>query len=232
MAVVIALFHGPSAPAPAPAQVKPTVELPVSGTASFNDRAIFKDPTPLFIPTEWNSSPPPGGRREPEGEFKGYGPNYTFADNDLQLNLPASIAVPAGPAEALVKNAPGNPFLGIGRTDVAVSALAPRWAFVEIVAAVNGRRVFAKDLTDEADIKDAPPPLRDGSWQPVEFMAAVDAAGLVGQLTPVVRPDAAADDPFLQLPGESLAMLENYLAQKLRVGDRLPPGFYRIVVGP
>lgn len=192
----------------------------------------MKDPIPLFLPTRWNSSPPEGDRREPEGNFNGYDPIYTFSVNDLHINLPSSVAVPARPADALVENAPGNPFLGIGRADIAITALTARWAFVEIVAAASGRTVFAEALADAADVKDAPPPLREGTWQPLEFMAAVDAAGLVGQLTPVVRPEAAVDDPFLQLPGQSLEILENYLAQKLRVGDRLPPGFYRIVVGP
>ncbi len=225
VAGVMALFREPSPPAPPPARVKPTVELPVPGNLLTSDWAAFKDPIPLFLPTKWNSSPPERDRREPEGDFNGYGPIYTFSVNDLQLNLPASIAVPARPADALVENAPGNPFLGFGRADVAVSPLTARWAFVEIVAAASGRTVFTRELADEAAVKGAASPLREGTWQPLEFMAAVDAAGLVGQLTPVVRPEAAADDPFLQLPGKSLAILENYLAQKLRIGDRLPPVF-------
>jgi len=232
VAAVMALFRAPPAPAPQPARVKPTVELAVAGSPLVSDRAAFKDPTPLFLPTEWNSSPPDSGRREPEGTFKGYGPNYTFSDNDLKLDLPPPITVPARPADALVQNAPGNPFMGMGRTDAAARPLAPRWAFVEIVAATSGRRVFAQALAGAAAPEGAPSPLQEGNWQPLEFMAAVDAAGLVGQFAPVVRPEVVAGDPFRQLQGESLAILENYLAQTLRVGDRLPPGFYRISVGP
>jgi hypothetical protein len=231
LAAVMTLFRMPTVPvAPAP-RFKPTVELPVPSNLQANDLASFKDPTPLFLPTEWNSSPPEPGRREPEGAFKGYGPIYAFSDNELQLNLPASIAVPAGPPNALVDNAPGNPLVGMGRTDATVAPLAPRWAFVEIIAAASGRRIWAQGLTAASGV---PPPaaLREGNWRPLEFLAAVDAAGLVGQLTPVARPEAAAADPFLQLQGESLAMLEHQLASELWVGDRLPPGFYRILVGP
>ena len=231
LAAVMALFRAPSAPPPPPPRVKPTVELPAPGNGLASDLADFKDPTPLFLPTVWNSSPPEPGRREPEGTFKGYGPIYAFSDNELQLNLPSSIAVPAGPANALVENAPGNPLVGLGRTDATVAPLAPRWAFVEIIAAASGRRRLAQELTA---VSDAAPPaaLRGGNWRPLEFLAAVDAAGLVGQLTPVARPEAAATDPFLQLQGESLAMLENHLARTLWIGDRLPPGYYRILVGP
>ena len=56
----------------------------------------------------------------------------------------------------------------------------------------------------------------------MEFIAAVDTAGLVGPLVPTVRStDADVDDYF-----------GRYLAETLRVGQRLAPGFYRISVGP
>ena len=233
LALFLALFRSPVPPPPAPVgRLKPTVEVPASGELAINDRAVFKDPTPLFLPTRWNSAPPELKRREPEGAFTGYDSKYAFIENDLQLNMPPSIAVPARPVEALVGHAPGNPYLGMGRVDVTVPPLAPRWAFVEIVAAETGRRVFARPLVATAELGERAGTLQAGNWQPVEFMAAVDAAGLVGRLTPVARADSAADDPFFELPGQSLSALENYLAQRLRIGDRLPPGFYRIFVGP
>jgi hypothetical protein len=56
----------------------------------------------------------------------------------------------------------------------------------------------------------------------MEFVAAVDPAGLVGPLVPTVRSGVEEVDNFFQ----------NYLARTLRVGERLAPGFYRICVGP
>jgi len=236
IAVVVLLFRSPRRPPSPPSGAIPAVEMGEFGAASkgsvLDDQAIFKDPTPLFLPTEWNSSPPDSGRGAPEGTFKGYPPAYLFSENELHLNLPPPIAVPANPADALAANPPGNPFLGMGRTDEAIAPLAPRWAFVEILTAATGQTVFSQALTAGGDAGEVPAVLSEGSWQPVEFFAAVDAAGLVGELAPTVRAETPMDDTFLQLDGEALRALENALTRKLRIGARLPPGFYRICVGP
>jgi hypothetical protein len=69
-------------------------------------------------------------------------------------------------------------------------------------------------------ITGAPP--GKGGWAPVEFVARVDAAGLVGPLVVTERSGLEEVDVFFA----------NYLARTLRVGERLAPGFYRICVGP
>ena len=233
VAGVVALFRPPGATPPRRGvMVKPTVEIPPSGASALDERAVFKDPGPLFLPTRWNCVPPKMEGNEPKGEFAGYEAKYAFSVNDLNLNLPPATQVPKSPAEAVVRNQPGNPFMGLGRADVQVSQVPARWAFVEVLASPGGRRVLAQPLSDPAAMKAASQLLRDGSWRPMEFLAAVSPDGLVGRIAPVLRPDEGSGDPFLQLPGESLAMLENYLAEKLRLGDRLPPGFYRILIGP
>ena len=118
-------------------------------------------------------------------------------------------------AESLVGDPPGAPFLGFGRTDLQVDRLPARGAFVEITEAGSGRSVFARPVADVNPPGGAP-------WQPMEFLAAVDAAGLVGPLVPTLRSGVYEVDNFFQ----------RYLADTLRVGSRLPPGFYRITVGP
>jgi len=230
VALVAALFRGPSEPPPAPGQARPILELPASSHALASDRAVFKDPTPLFLPTRWNAAPPERGRRQLEGNFQGYGPDYSFSENELQLNLPQPVAVPAGPAHALVENSPGNPFMGIGRADSAVAPVSPRWALVEVLAAPDGRVVYSQPLKDLSTLPE--PALHGGGWRPVEFMAAVDPAGLVGRLAPVVRREPPGVDRFVQLPGKSVAAIGTYLADTLRLGDRLPPGLYSVTVGP
>jgi hypothetical protein len=212
--------------------VKPTVEIPPSGISALDERAVYKDPSPLFLPTRWNCVPPEREGKEPAGEFVGYQAKYIFSVNDLHINLPLETQVPKTSAEAVVRNQPGNPLMGLGRADVAVPRVPARWAFVDVLAASSGRRVLAQALSDPAALNTAPQLLRDGSWRPLEFLAAVGPDGLVGRIAPVLKPDQGPGDPFLQLPGESLEMLENYLAEKLRLGDRLPPGFYRILIGP
>jgi hypothetical protein len=56
----------------------------------------------------------------------------------------------------------------------------------------------------------------------MELFAAVDAAGLAAPL--LVTEGSRVD--------EVDAHFRKMLAQTYRIGERLPPGFYRIVVGP
>jgi hypothetical protein len=176
---------------------------------------MLRDPTPLFLPTEFNSSRKEYVPPEPEGSFAGFPPKPVFAESELALHLPAGAAVPDSPAEAVAGEPPGAPFLGFGRSDLNVKPLAPRGAYVEITDAGSGRSVFGRPVMD------AHPPSSE-SWRPVEFMAAVDAAGLVGPLVLTARSEVADVDAYFG----------RYLADTLRVGQRLAPGFYRISVGP
>jgi hypothetical protein len=177
---------------------------------------MLSDPTPLFLPTQFNSSRRDYVAREPGGAFSGFAPKLTFDEAQLELKLPSSSSIPTSPAEALAGDPPGAPFLGFGRRDPVTQPLSARTAYVEIRASGTGKMVY------EGSIEDAHPPSRSLPWQPMEFIAAVDAAGLVGPLVPTVR--SGVDDVD--------AYFGRYLAETLRVGQRLAPGFYRVVVGP
>jgi hypothetical protein len=179
------------------------------------EEADLFDRTPLFLPTRWNSAEKELPSRDPSGGFTGYPDKLFFNGDELSLGLPPPIAVPRRLPDALAGNAPGDPFLGIGRTGYAPAPLPARGACVEISAAASGSRVFSRALAE------AQPP-GDGAWQPMEFLVAVDPAGLVGP-------------PVLTIPSgqEGVdAYFRRYLADVLRVGDRLAPGFYKITVGP
>jgi hypothetical protein len=176
---------------------------------------MLMDPTPLFLPTEFNSSRIDYVPREPGGAFAGFPFKMTFSDSELELDLPPATAVPATPAEALAGDPPGAPFIGFGRADPVVEPLSPRAAYVEIVDAGTGRSVLEMPLADARPPGDAP-------WRPMEFIAAVDPSGLVGPLVPTSRSGADDVDTYFG----------RYLADTLRVGQRLAPGFYRIIVGP
>jgi hypothetical protein len=173
------------------------------------------DLTPLFLPTEYNSSRKAYVPREPGSAFTGFPANLTFAASGLALHLPPAAAVPANPAEALAGDPPGAPFIGLGRSDQKVESLPPRGAYVEIMDAGNGRRMFGQPVADAHPPTSAP-------WRPMEFMAAVDSAGLVGPVVPTVRSGIREVDDYFA----------RYLAETLRVGQRLAPGFYRVSVGP
>jgi hypothetical protein len=177
---------------------------------------MLQDPTPLFLPTEFNSSRIDYVPREPSGAFAGFPPKMTFSDVELELHLPPPVEVPTTPADALAGDPPGAPFIGFDRPDPVVELLSPRAAYVEIVDAGTGRSVFGTPVTD------ARPPASSIPWQPMEFMAAVDSSGLVGPVVPTTRSGV----------GDVDAYFGRYLAETLRVGQRLAPGFYRIIVGP
>lgn len=196
----------------APNATAPSVGLVDSGSII---GAMLLDPTPQFLPTEFNSSRRDYVPREPGG-FAGFGWKHVFDDSQLVLHLPPPETIPASPAEALAGDPPGAPFVGFDRAEPVVEPVVLRDAYVEIVDASTGRGVFG------APVSDAHPPETSVPWQPMEFIAAVDAAGLVGPLVPTARSGVDEVDAYFA----------RYLADTLRVGQRLAPGFYRVIVGP
>lgn len=216
-AAVLGLFR-----APAPALVQPgppsppaTVEIAPTD-AMIHEQASFYDPTPLFLPTQWNAKPnvlQGVTVREPGDDFSYDAP--VNASKLARLAFPAKVNVPASPVDALSLWAGEAPFLGMGETDLKVEPLPVRDALVEVVTASDGRQVFTQAL------KGARPP-GGGDWQPMEFLVAVEPAGLIG--LPVPAPSSNAV--------EVATYFQNYLAKVLKVGERLAPGFYRIKVGP
>jgi hypothetical protein len=209
-AFLVRVPEPPALPPPSrPAAVALVDPVVITGT-------MLLDPTPLFLPTEFNSSRIDYVPREPSGAFAGFPSKMTFSDSQLELNLPPPAMVPVLPAEALAGDPPGAPFIGFDRADPIVEPIVPRVAYVEIVDAGSGRSVFGAPVTD------ARPPVSTVPWQPMEFIAAVDPSGLVGPVVPTTRSGV----------GEVDAYFGRYLAETLRVGQRLAPGFYRIMVGP
>lgn len=218
--VVLFLFHAPEmAEAKQDRKISPAVILRTdSGAdAAFDEKKALSDPTPLFLPTPWNAARRNVARPEPGATFENYPPLYSPAASPTGLNplLPTPTGVPVTPTEALLADRPGPVLLGFGRTDAALPALAERGAVVEIVAEGTGQPVLRETL------KEARPP-GDGAWQPMKFLVAVNATGLVGTLAVTQRSGIEAVDDYFQ----------KYLVQTMRIGQRLAPGFYRISVGP
>lgn len=217
LALTVALFRNPVGPLAAPVK-KPewrAVTLISSQDAAVNDEAILLDPTPLFLPTKWNATQRAIGAREAGGKFQGFdAPKWNFAEHELKLGLPAAAAVPAGAVEAVAVDSPTVPLLGVGRTDAPDLVVAERRAFLEIVVAGTGKTVLKTTLSEG--------PQATGAWMPLEFVAAVDAAGMIGPLVLTVRSGVEGVDGFFA----------KHIAATLRIGERLAPGFYRISVGP
>ncbi|MES1166754.1 MAG: hypothetical protein ABUL68_02015 [Pseudomonadota bacterium] len=176
--------------------------------------ADFYDPMPLFVPTKWNARPNvvPNEKLRESGDESYGAPSEV---NAAKLAFPAKAAVPSTPVEALGLWTQEAPFLGMGQSDGRTEPLPERIAQVEVRREGDGRQVFTKTVLGRA----AP---GSGNWPPMEFIAAIDPAGLVGLPMPVPSPN----------PADIVAHFQFYLAKELRVGQRLEPGFYRIKVGP
>lgn len=196
-------------------EAKRAVTLVPPGESAVNDEAMLLDPTPLFLPTRWNATqraviPPEGG-----GRFQGFdAPRYSFSESELKLGLPVAVAVPTGAADAVAIEGPAVALVGLGHSDRPLDVPLARGAFVEIAAAGTGRRVLHQEISEVVP--------KAGTWQPMEFIAGVDSAGLLGPLVISVRSGLEEVDGYFT----------NYLVRTLRVGERLAPGFYRIRVGP
>lgn len=213
--------RGPTGGRPAPAvqMARPTEEDHV-----LKDEALIRDLRPLFLPTEVNATLPEPRREPGRTILDEERPRWAFAEGELALSrdLPPMATLNRRPAEraaasdVLEAGDVGLGPAGIGRGKPAVDALGARGGFLEIVAVSTGRQVLVESL---------PPELGPGGgkpWEPMELFAAVDAAGLAAPL--VVTEGSRVD--------EVDAHFRRILVQGYRIGERLPPGFYRVVVGP
>ncbi|HUJ44350.1 MAG TPA: hypothetical protein VLW52_12180 [Opitutaceae bacterium] len=190
-----------------------------SGDRLLQEQATMFDPTPLFLPTEWNTSQrplPTAVQRQPGQVFGAYEPRPLYATEKLALSVGPERPLPASPVD-LLKGPPRDPFLGFGSEDLPLVPLTLRKAFVEVRKVGTGEMVYARDLGG-----DIPPPTLRLDWQPAEFLVTVTVAGLLGQPAAVASSDIEEVDAFFR----------DYLATTLRLGERLPPGTYRVVVGP
>jgi hypothetical protein len=228
LAVLVTLgfvFGRVAVPLPQPAGAVPVhapVELKRGGEWAsnplFREETLLRDPTPLFLPTRWNSSDAvlsPDQRREPGNSFRDYLPAFVYSETNLALQFPAIVVVPAHPVDSFAADNPDRPFIGFGQKDQPVTKLAKRTAFLHISAAGTGESVAANAL------EDAQPP-GEGVWQPLEFMVATDAAGIVRPPVLTASSLVPAVDNYFQ----------DYLVRTLHIGEHLPPGFYRVCIGP
>jgi len=235
-------------PVATPVRAKPAIELTERAARSaLDDEATLLDPTPLFLPTKWNAAQKDVAPPEPGGTFQSYRfpAKQEFAETDLKLgpagsgglpgqpppasrlwtsiDLPDPVAVPQKPADTLASDPPGALALGIGRTDTPVAALPARGAFVEIERADSGEPALPEQAMAQVQaLAAAAHPPGGRPWMTMEFVAAIDAAGLAAP--PAVSTQSGVEEVDVYF--------QNFLARTLRLGERLAPGFYRISIAP
>jgi hypothetical protein len=222
MAMLLPLFRAPKAVAPSQLARPTTVQGKpfVTVTPGRHDELALRDLAPLFLPTPYNAAPTEQVAREPAlNVFDTDTTKLNFGETDPGLQLPTPLHAPASPTEVLA-DSPAPFVAGMGRTDTKIPTAPPHGAYLEVFAASSGESVLIQTLEPSARPKVVDRPVPD--WRPLEFMAAVDPSGLVGQL--VLTTGSGSEDIDNHF--------RNYLARTFRIGDRLTPGFYRIVVGP
>jgi hypothetical protein len=97
-----------------------------------------------------------------------------------------------------------------------VAPEAARGGLLEVIAAGTGERVLT------AELPEALLPPGGKAWEPLELLAIVDVAGLAGPL--VVTESSRVEEVDVHF--------RRQLRQVFRLGERLAPGVYRVVVGP
>lgn len=200
-----------------PSERAPAVTVAPESDPLLTEEAMLRDPTPLFLPTRWNASEnalPAAARPQPGSAFHDFAPAWKFTESELRLRLPPVVTVPARLADAITADRADRPLIGLGRSDHAVAPLPARGAFIRVSSAVDGQVVLARAV-------EAKPP-GEPVWQPLEFLVAIDRVGLIRPAVLTESSRVLAVDGFFQ----------EYLGQGFHLGERLPPGFYRVSIGP
>ena len=190
------------------------------GDQVLRERAMLYDPTPLFFPTERNFGQRPlreSLRRQPGQIFGSFDPKVDFGEQGIKAYGVEAVVAPERLADVLVQ---GNeaPFAGMGQIDVQRPALEVRGSFLEVRTLIDGKIIMAQALSGLL--------LPRPDFVPVEYLVVVSSAGIVG-------------DPILMVGSEGEEMDEkvdaffrSYLVKSFRLGERLNPGRYRVLVGP
>ena len=214
----------PAAAGSLTAPVSVEMSRPGGGDGVLQDEAVLRDPRPLFLPTRLNASPPEPRREAGKALFEldrvanDPGESETAIVRDLPpvANVNGKSASAAVAADALSTSQGEVGVTGIGRGARAIEPLAARGGFVQVVSTSTGATVFAESLALSLS------PAGGKAWEPLELLALVDAGGLA---VPLVLLNSSTVD-------EVDAHFRRILSDVFRIGDRLPPGFFRLVVGP
>ena len=179
------------------------------------ERLAAYDPAPLFIPSPMGSNDavlPEAVRSGAGGPFAALPPELTKTG---PIKFPSPVVVPRTAVEGLRLTERTDSPLALQRVDTVGAALAGRMARVDVVTADDGRVALTLSLPVGAG-------LSQNDWQPLELMGAVTRSGLTGDL--VVTSSSGSDeiDEFFR----------SHLRKNVRIGERLPAGFYTFRVGP
>lgn len=180
------------------------------------ERAEFLDPTPLFLPTSKNFQQGPLPSRvikQPGQVFRDFEPKWHFVATTLPEYGETSDS-DAGSLPEMLARGNDAPFAGLGRIDQSSLPLASRKGFIEVKALKSGI-LSVSGVLEGLNLPEI-------DFNPVEFMVSVASEGLVGD--PVMVATSGQDE----IDGK----LKDYLVKVYRIGERLAPGRYMVLIGP
>jgi hypothetical protein len=178
------------------------------------DEAALLDKTPLFLPTEWNTSIKDVSLPATGGVFADFPSAFAYKEGDHSFGVLRSDQEGFGDA-ILTAEGPNSAFLSFGQKPQSLQLTRREVGYLEVYSAKDGIAVIREALTLDM-------PSAAINWSPIELMAVVSAAGLVGP--PVLITRSGLDEVDLYFA--------DLLVKVLRIGGKLSPGVYRIVVGP
>lgn len=201
--------------------VQPFVQLADAGAATgsriLQERAELFDPTPLFFPTEWNYGQrsltlKQTRQRLPGDVFGRFAEKLPMSEQSIAPYGIELAPVPEKLSDVLVRG-DESPFAGMGRIALQKSTLPVRSGFLEIRSLETGNKIISQSLTG------INPPRLD--YSPLEFLVLVGRAGLIGD------PILTSGSGWEEVDG----FFRTYLVRSYHLGERLPPGRYRVLVG-
>ena len=203
-----------------PETKRPAVYLATSqseiGDEILRERARYLDPTPLFFPTEWNYGHvalSDDMKRQPGQIFELLDAKFIF-DDQMTKSYGAEQNQLSGRLSDVAASGSEAPFAGIGRVEITPPVLSDRDGFLEIENLKDGKTIVSQAL-------EAIPGIRP-DFAPLEFLVSVSPGGLVAE--PILINASGRE--------EMEVLLRTYLAKSFRVGERLEPGKYRVLIGP
>jgi len=180
------------------------------------ERAELLDPTPLFVPTSKNfgqTGLPVELQRQPGRVFQDFEAKFQYKEDELRgFGLETGLP-PESLPEILAR---GNEalFAGFGEADSGKAPLGARAGFLVIKSLEAGGLTLAEELPTGA----APA----GEFPPMEFLVTVAPVGLVGEPLLLLGSGAAAVDEHFR----------TFLMRASQIERRVPPGSYRVTIGP
>lgn len=177
----------------------------------------LKDPTPLFLPTRWNSGQVDQAmtaERSAGASFGQIDAKWVFPDEENRLTLPDGVSVPDSAISTLERMEARLKGSELARRDDLSRKLPERAGILEVVAVESGETVY-RTVLEGGSAADFVP-------APIETMLAINAGGFW------VRPTVAQ-----VVEGGAVEFDRvNLVLREARLETFLEPGFYRILLGP